>query len=154
MCPDLAKLAASLFLMLLTACTHSGRSATATPQYLFVQTAGSGAIDGDRLTLHGVGAQTIYFSDRPRRVTGHLSVTEFVDLWSRGPQSFRDEAPNASLAFVADGIGSVAVFELRDPGLEGASLSFRVRILEGSPPRNFTNPTLFIDGNPQITFFK
>lgn len=131
----------------IAACAHSTRQPAGTPsyQYLFVQVARSGTIDGDRLTLRDVGAQTIFFSDRPQRVTGHLPVAEFVRLWTQGPSSFRDDPPNASLALVARDANSTAVFELRDPVLEGTSLSFRVRLLQGSPPQSFTDASLFID---------
>ena len=129
------------------ACTHSGKSAADADarEYLFVQTASSATIEGDRLTLYDVAAHTIFFSDRPSRITGHLPVSELVNRWSQGPHSFRDDPPNASLAFVSGGGDSVAVFELRDPELEGNDLSFRVRLLEGTPPRNVTDPSLFID---------
>ncbi len=42
--------------------------------YLFVISGTSGSLDGDTLTLNGV-PNVIYFSDRPARKTGHLSVS-------------------------------------------------------------------------------
>ena len=49
-----------------------------TVQYLFVQTAHSISSKGDQLTLHGVGPGTLFFSDRPERITGHSATEEWV----------------------------------------------------------------------------
>ena len=56
-------------------------------ELLFVQNALSGNFDGKTLTLKGVGP-TLFFSDRPDRVTGHLGTAEFVGHWDKGPNSF------------------------------------------------------------------
>ncbi len=52
---------------------------------LFVQTGGAttltpGTDDVHTLTITGVTAQTLYFSDRPNRVTGAMPTTTFVGL--------------------------------------------------------------------------
>jgi hypothetical protein len=128
---------------------HGRKAATqpGTPsvQYLFVQTSSSGTLEGDRLTLRDAAAQTIFFSDRPRRIAGHLSVEQFVRFWNQGPNSFRDDPPNATLAFVAKDIESAVVVVLHDPVLAGTTLTYRVRILQGTPQRTFDNASLFID---------
>jgi len=49
------------------------------PGYLFVISGMSGSLDGDKLTLNGV-PNVIYFSDRPDRVAGHLSLKKFVEM--------------------------------------------------------------------------
>lgn len=46
------------------------------PQFIFVQTADRRQVDGQALSLVNASPQNISFSDRPNRVTGHLSVTE------------------------------------------------------------------------------
>jgi hypothetical protein len=53
-------------------------------ELLFVQNATSGSFDGKTLTLNGVGP-TLFFSDRPERITGQLSTSEFVGHWTKGP---------------------------------------------------------------------
>jgi hypothetical protein len=115
------------------------------PQYLFVQVVGSGSLAGDRLVLNHVARQTIFFADRPRRIAGHLPTERFVALWNQGADSFRDNPPNASLAFVSIGIESAVVVELHDPVLDGDTLSFRIRVLKGAVPASFHDASLFID---------
>ncbi len=53
------------------------------PGYLFVISGMSGSLDGDKLTLNGV-PNVIYFSDRPDRVAGHLSLKKFVEIVEPG----------------------------------------------------------------------
>ena len=43
-------------------------------QLMFVQTADDLKADGNTLRLVNVGQQTLYFSDRPARVAGHLTM--------------------------------------------------------------------------------
>jgi len=45
---------------------------TSDVQLLFVQSATSGAYDGKTLTLNGLSS-TIYFTDRPKRIVGHVT---------------------------------------------------------------------------------
>ena len=45
------------------------------PQFLFVMSAVSGSFDGETLTLTGVPS-VVYFSDRPYRIAGHMSLEE------------------------------------------------------------------------------
>ena len=66
-------------------------------ELLFVQNALTGNFDGKTLTLKGVGP-TLFFSDRPDRVTGHLGTSEFVGHWDKGPDSFATNPPNATLS--------------------------------------------------------
>ena len=44
---------------------------------MFVQSARSGTFDGSTLTLDSVGS-TLYFSDRPARLEGHVKTGKFV----------------------------------------------------------------------------
>jgi len=39
---------------------------------MFAQTAREMTTDGDRVTFHGLSPATLFFSDRPQRVVGHL----------------------------------------------------------------------------------
>jgi hypothetical protein len=114
---------------------------------MFVQTA-SGALANDgRLTLTGTTPSTLYFSDRPQRVVGHLGTTDFVDLWGEGENSFWSDPPNAVLAFLGEGDAAPedAVVVLRDPELAGGELSYAIEVLEGAVPAESGPVTLFID---------
>ena len=67
---------------------------------MFVQTAAGMDSDGGTLTLRGITPSTLYFSDRPQRVVGHMTTADFVDLWAVGDNSFESDPPNAVLAFL------------------------------------------------------
>jgi hypothetical protein len=72
-------------------------------QSMFVQTAQGITSDGTTLTLKEVTPSTLYFSDRPKRIVGHMATTDFVELWAEGDNSFEEDPPNAVLAFLESG---------------------------------------------------
>jgi hypothetical protein len=112
---------------------------------LFVQTAHSMSYDNGRLTLHTPAPTTLFFSDRPDRVTGHVTSQEFVDTWDKGPDNFASNPPNAVLSvFHPDRVSDIVV-ELTKPALEGSQLSYMVTILDGEMPAEGGPSALFID---------
>jgi hypothetical protein len=114
---------------------------------LFVQTAhGAETVDG-RIILRNVTPSTIYFSDRPQRVVGHLVTSDFIGFWDEGDDSFKDDPPNAVLAFIgkAEEVPTEVVVEITDPKLDGANLSYAATVLEGSLPAKAEGCSLFID---------
>jgi len=72
-------------------------------QSMFVQTARGITSDGRTLTLNEVTPSTLYFSDRPKRIVGHMATSDFIDLWAAGENSFEADPPNAVLAFLEPG---------------------------------------------------
>jgi hypothetical protein len=89
---------------------------------------------------------TVYFSDRPTRVAGHIATTEMVPLWSEGKDSFLKDPPNATLStFTADGKVANVVVELRNPELTGDQMTYDVRVLQGKLPDNAEAASLFVD---------
>ena len=114
---------------------------------MFVQIARSVTSDETTLTLQDVSPSTLYFSDRPERVVGHMSTEQFVEQWAEGPNSFFEDPPNAVLSYVDTGedIPSDAVVVLRDPVASGSSLSYSIEVLEGTVPAESGAVTLFID---------
>jgi hypothetical protein len=114
---------------------------------MFVQTAQGVASDGTRLTLRGITPSTLYFSDRPQRVVGHLTTADFVDLWGAGDNSFEVDPPNAVLAFIQPGeaVPGDAVVVIREPRLADGQLSYAIEVLEGTVPPTGGPVTLFID---------
>ena len=118
------------------------------PSYLFVQTAGSGEFDGKTLTLKIVSPITIYFSDRPNRIAGHMPLKKFVENWNKGAVSFKDVPPNGVLSIFTDKGTSEIVVTLTKPKLEGNTLQFEVLILKGEIPKSFGIVSLFIDERP------
>jgi hypothetical protein len=69
------------------------------PSLLFVQTAQKIDYKDGVMTLFGVPFQTVFFTDRPYRVAGHLPTDEFVAKWTTdtGPNSFAKDPPNAAV---------------------------------------------------------
>jgi len=113
--------------------------------YLFVLNAASGSLKGDTLTLNGV-PNVIYFSDRPSRKAGHLSLEKFVESWNKGSDNFKADPPNATLSvFTKEGAEDVVV-ELMSVEQKSDSVVFKVAVLEGKLPENFIITSLFIDG--------
>jgi len=112
---------------------------------LFVQNAHSMSYANDQLTLHSLSPSTLFFSDRPDRVTGHITSQEFVESWDKGDDSFAAVPPNAVLSiFNEDDVIDVVV-ELMDPVLDGAELTYNVAVLDGELPASGGVNSLFID---------
>lgn len=109
-----------------------------TEESMFVQTAQGIDSDGQALTLRGITPSTLYFSDRPQRVAGHMSTADFVDLCAIGDNSFETDPPNAVLAFLEPDADAPddAVVVLKEPNLDGAGdLSYSIEVLEGTVRR-------------------
>jgi hypothetical protein len=114
---------------------------------LFAQTAREMTHEGDKVTFHGLSPATLFFSDRPQRVVGHLTTQQFVEEWGKGENSFAEDPPNAVISFLeADDVTPEdAIVVLKDPRLEGSSLTYAVDVLEGSLPQRAESVSVFID---------
>jgi len=113
--------------------------------YLFVISGTSGSLDGDTLTLNGV-PNVLYFSDRPNRIAGHMSVSEFIEMWDKGDDSFKADPPNATLSVLTkEGTGKKVVIELMSVKQKSGSVVFKVAVLDGKLPHRFKISSLFID---------
>jgi len=112
--------------------------------YLFVLSATSGSLKGDTLTLNGV-PNVLYFSDRPARKAGHMSLSEFIEGWNKGSDSYKADPPNATLSVLnKDGAKNVVV-EIMSVEQNRGSVVFKISVLEGLIPENFKTSTLFLD---------
>lgn len=115
---------------------------------MFVQSAPEASVTEGVLTLHDVSASTLFFSDRPKRVVGHVSSPMFVDMWDEGQNSFAEDPPNAVLAFLESGddVPEDVVTVIRNPRMDGDALSYDIEVLEGTMPAHAKGGvTLFID---------
>ena len=123
---------------------------------LFVQTGGAttltpGTGDIHTLTMTGVTAQTLYFSDRPNRVTGAMPTGTLVEAWA---DAFAGDPPNATLighSEVGGDTEEAVVIELLEPDYDAASatLTYQVRLLgaEAIADRTFEQePLTVLDG--------
>jgi hypothetical protein len=114
---------------------------------MFVQVAPSAEAADGRLILKNVSDSTLFFSDRPQRVVGHIHTAQLVSVWDEGENSFATDPPNAVLAFVGQGdaMPSDVVVEISDPVLTGSDLSYAAVVLDGALPAMAGACTLFID---------
>ena len=127
------------------------------PSFLYVQTAHSGTLSGEKsdgtrtLTLNDVSPVTVYFSERPDRETGHQSTADFIAQWDAGEDNFGDNPPNAALDIIGADSQSIAIVELMSATYNSATqhLEYEVVILddetEGTIPQSFDEVALFID---------
>jgi len=112
---------------------------------LFVQSAEGAELSNTTLTLKNVAPSTIYFSDRPKRLAGHVTREEFLNVWAEGKDSFRSDPPNATLSVLGGEKPVNAVVKLTNPRLQGHDLIYDVKILQGSPIKAGGAASLFID---------
>lgn len=113
--------------------------------YLFVISGTSGSLNGDTLTLNGV-TNVIYFSDRPARKAGHMSLKKFVEMWDKGIDSLKADPPNATLSVLRKGGAQNIVVELMSVKQKNALVNFKVAVLDGDTQiTNFKTTALFID---------
>ncbi len=117
-----------------------------TVEEMFVQVARGTTSTATSITLEGIAPSTLYFSDRPERVVGHLTTEQFVDDWNLGPNSFEQDPPNAVLSYASEaGDLNEIVVVLSQPDLGVDSLTYTVDVLNGSLPCAAGPCTLFID---------
>ena len=112
---------------------------------LYAQTAAGMAYDNGRLTLNSIAPTTLYFSDRPERITGHITTQEFFDSWGEGDDSFASDPPNAVLSIFSEEEVNDVVVVLQEPTLVGDQMSYQVDILDGEMPASGGASSLFID---------
>jgi hypothetical protein len=116
-------------------------------ELLFVQRSRGMTYENGVLTLVDVDPDTLYFADRPQDIAGYLSYKELVDLVGSGPDSFRDDPPNATLIILEDEDAPEVVMELSEPPrVESSNLVFpAIKIIEGELPAVGGVSALFID---------
>ena len=112
---------------------------------LYAQSAAGMAYADGQLTLNGIAPTTLYFSDRPQRITGHVPTEEFFDSWGEGDDSFASDPPNAVLSIFSENEVNDVVVVLSDPALDGDQMSYQVNVLDGEMPTSGGASSLFID---------
>ena len=98
---------------------------------LFVQSAHGAELSDGKLRLKNVNPATIFFSDRPERITGHEPTEDFVSNWGEGDDSFKVNAPNATLSIVTGPEPQEIVLVLKSPRLDKGDLIYDVEVLDG-----------------------
>ena len=105
------------------------------------------SLEGGKLIMTGVSANSIVFADRPVRAAGHVATEQFIMQWDEGKDNFALDPPNATVSILGGGGSDVhdAVVVLKTPKLEGGTLTFDVAVLEGSLDGASGPAALFID---------
>ena len=136
----------AVFFMLVTSSVFAKQAIddSSEPRYMLVLSAKSGSIEGDKLTLNGV-PNVLYFSERPERTTGHMSLNDFIGIWSIGEDNFNTDPPNAALSvFTKDGAKNM-VIKLISSQKEDDSIIFRIEFLNGDFSGPFETATIYVD---------
>ncbi|KQX51243.1 MULTISPECIES: hypothetical protein [unclassified Ensifer] len=104
-------------------------------------------IDGEKLVLTGVSANSIVFADRPVRAAGHVTTEQFIMQWDEGKDNFAIDPPNATVSVLGGNGSDISdvVVTLKSPKLEGSTLTFDIAVLEGSLGGASGPAAVFID---------
>jgi len=143
-----ALLAAFAPLILVAEQAAAPEAASAEVQLLFVQSAESIQADDKTLRLIDVAQQTIYFSDRPARLAGHMTMAEYLGEWQPDAKdSFAGNPPNASLSVYEAGQPdtTLSIVEISNPVIDGNDLVYSYKLIEGKVPSSGGATALFID---------
>lgn len=123
----------------------NGQQVSEMAELLFVQTAHAVELKDGVLRLSFVNPATIFFSDRPERITGHEPTEDFVAEWAVGENSFASDPPNAALSILTGTELQEIILELMNPRMEGSDLLYDVKVLQGNEKATGDTVSLFID---------
>ncbi|RBW54995.1 hypothetical protein DS906_15880 [Ruegeria sp. A3M17] len=101
--------------------------------------------DGTTISLSGFDADIGWFTDRPERKTGSISLELFLESWVSGNDNFANDPPNAVLTIEGE-IRHPIVAELSKPRREGATVTFKIMVLSGTLPTQGGNLSIVFDG--------
>ena len=144
-------LLAAAVVLSMAACATTSTAAAETPQLMFVQSAEDLKVDAAKSTfrLVKVNQQTLYFSDRPQRITGHIKMADYLKEWTAkaGKDNFGADPPNATLSVYEPGKAenTIVVVKLTNPVVDGADLIYTYKVLNGTMPATGGATALFID---------
>ena len=115
-------------------------------ELLFVQESQGVTIEGETMTMTRVKPHVLFFTDRPERLAGYLTIDEFLSAVSEGPDSFAKDPPNATLASLEGDEFVDVVLELTQrPRYEDDNLVFKIEVIQGEIPLTGGPSALFID---------
>lgn len=132
-------------------CGKAPTPAAEAPEFMFVQIAEDMQVDTTAMTLRlvKVSHQTLFFSDRPNRIAGHIRMEQYLKEWTpaAGADNLGADPPNATLSVYEPGQAdnSIAIVEISDPRLDGADLVYHYTLVDGAIPLAGGETTLFID---------
>ena len=131
--------------------SKTGSVSSGSAQMMFVQSADDIKVDpaAGTFRLVNVNQQTLFFSDRPQRIAGHMKMGDYLKEWtaSGGKDNFSADPPNATLSTYEPGQpeNTLVVVKITNPMVEGADLIYGYKVLNGRMPSNGGATSLFID---------
>jgi hypothetical protein len=151
--PCLAVLLAGVMLSMVACAATSTTSSPSSdkPQLMFVQIADDVKVDSATSTfrLVKVNQQTLYFSDRPVRIAGHMKMAAYLKEWTSkaGKDNFGADPPNAVLSVYEPGQpdNTLVALKIINPRIEGSDLIYTYKVIEGKLPAGGGATSLFID---------
>jgi hypothetical protein len=135
----------------LAACSTTSTASSGAPQLMFVHSAEDLKVDpaAGTFRLVKVSQQTLYFSDRPQRIAGHLTMADYLKEWTSaaGKDNFGADPPNAALSVYEPGQAdnTLVVVKITNPVVDGADLIYSYKIIKGTMPARGGATSLFID---------
>jgi hypothetical protein len=135
----------------MVACATTSTPSPQSPQLMFVQSAEDLKVDPATSTFRmvKVNQQTLYFSDRPVRIAGHVKMADFLKEWTAkaGKNNFSADPPNATLSVYEPGRAenALVVVKIMNPVVDGADLLYSYKIISGTMPASGGATSLFID---------
>ena len=122
---------------------------------MFVLRADTGVIaktdGGYTLTLKGMDDKVLYFTDRPVRKAGFITMTQFMNDWAKGKNSFQANPPNAAIVHAAlktneKGLAQAIPVELTNPVASNDGWVFHLKgIQEKISVGSYNGVSLFVD---------
>ena len=148
-----AFLLAAVMLSMVACATTSTTSSTSSekPMLMFVQVSEELKVDPAAKTIRlvKVSQQTLYFSDRPVRIAGHIKMADYLEEWTAkaGKDNFGADPPNATLSVYEPGQpdNTLAVVEIMNPKIDGSDLIYSYKLIDGRLPAAGSATSLFID---------
>ena len=144
----------AMMIVSITACATKSKTSmnsSAEPEFMFVQIADDLKVDpaANTIRLVKVNQQTLYFTDRPERIAGHINMARYLEEWTAkaGKDNFGQDPPNAVLSVYESGkpVNTLAVVEISQPYIDGKDLVYKYKIIEGDLPAGGGAVALFID---------
>lgn len=118
------------------------------PDLLFIQSILKGHFKDNVLTFEQSSPLLLFFGERPSRISGHLTVHAFLELWDNGKDSFKNIPPNAALSILTHDAVTNAIVELFSPAFRNGVFTYQIKVLSGAIPHRFHAASLFIDAFP------
>lgn len=121
------------------------------PMLMFVQLASATVVDDGAKTIRlvNLSPQTLYFSDRPDRIAGHVKLDRYLSDWTAaaGADNFAVDPPNAALSVYQPGQddSAVSIIEITNPRADGADLLYDYQVIHSDGPVSGGETALFID---------